>query len=310
MTTNDSSYPDFYLVGAPKCGTTAFYEFLGQHPQIYLPEKKELLAFGSDLSYPSSLSEREFLAHFAGRGHELRAGTAHTAYMQSTRAAAEIKAKRPDADIIAMLRNPVEMVYSWHSELVYQTIEDIPEFEMALDAEDARRRGERIPRGARNSYVESLYYTRVAAFSGQIQRYFETFGRSHVHVIIHDDLLAEPDAVYRDTLHFLGVDASFAPDFVTVNANKVIRNRRLQRLYFATDTPGHAFLRNVIPKSLRQRLLAANIEKAKREKMPPHVRQRLERLFRPEIARLSELLERDLSRWAPQIGHRSESPPA
>src|SRR5439155_20517864 len=50
-------FPDFYLVGTPKCGTTAFYGFLAQHPQIFLPETKQLLFFGSDLSYPSRLSD-------------------------------------------------------------------------------------------------------------------------------------------------------------------------------------------------------------------------------------------------------------
>ena len=139
-------YPDFYLVGAPKCGTTALYDFLSQHPQIFLPRTKELLHFASDLSYPTRLSEDEFLAHFADRQGEQRAGTAHTAYLQSKRAAREIKSKRPDADIIIMLRNPVDMLHSWHSELLYETIEDIEDFEAALDAEPARRRGERIPR--------------------------------------------------------------------------------------------------------------------------------------------------------------------
>jgi hypothetical protein len=295
----NAQYPDFYLVGAPKCGTTAFYDFLRQHPQIYLPAKKELLAFGSDLSYPTSLSEREFLAHFAARRSELRVGTAHTAYMQSTRAAAEIKAKRPDAHIIVMLRNPVEMIYSWHSELLYQTIEDISDFEAALDAEDERRRGERVPRAARNSYVESLYYSQVGAFADQLERYFDVFGRDHVHVIIHDDLVADQQHTYRVALDFLGVDSSFQPDFAIVNANKVIRNRNLQRLYFATGAPGHALIRRVIPKRVRQRLLAANIVEGKREVMAPRVRRRLEDLFRPDVARLSALLDRDLSNWTP-----------
>ena len=194
---NTRQYPDFYLVGAPKCGTTAYYEFLRQHPEIFLPRTKELLRFGSDLSYPTRLSESDFLAHFSDRRDEQRVGTAHTAYLQSTRAAEEIKVHRPDADIVVMLRNPVDMVPSWHSELLYETIEDIEDLESALDAEEARRRGEQIPRSAGNSYVESLYYSEVAAFSEQVKRYFDVFGRSRVHVIIHDDLRADPAATYR-----------------------------------------------------------------------------------------------------------------
>ena len=297
------SYPDFYLVGAPKCGTTAFYDFLRQHPELFLPVKKELLTFGSDLSYPTFLSETQFLNHFSQRRRELRAGTSHTAYLQSTRAAQEIKAKRPDARIIAMLRDPVEMLYSWHSELLYQTIEDIPDFETALDAEGDRIAGKRIPSNARNSYAESLHYTRVAAFATQLERYFDIFGRERVHVIIHDDLLTQPADVYRETLRFLGVDPAFTPDFATRNANKVIRSQRLQRLYFATASPGHRVVRNLVPRGIRERLLAGNMREAKRSPMPPHVRRRLEDVLRPEITRLSVLLDRDFSAWAPSTAH-------
>ena len=284
-------------MGAPKCGTTALYEFLGQHPQIFLPNKKELLMFGSDLSYPTRLSDEEFLAHFADRRGERRVGSAHTAYLQSTRAAREIKARRPDADIIVMLRNPVEMLYSWHSELVYETIEDIQDFEAALDAETDRRRGGRVPRSARNSYVESLYYTDVAAFSDQVTRYFDVFGRSHVHVIIHDDLRANPEAEYRKTLDFLHVDATFVPEFAVHNANKVVRSRVLQRLYFGTWAPGHRTIRSLLPARVRQKLLAMNARSEPRPEIPPRVRQRLQRQFDDEVARLSALLDRDLSGW-------------
>ena len=290
-------YPDFYLVGAPKCGTTALYDFLGQHPQIFLPRTKELLHFASDLSYPTRLSENEFLAHFSDRQGEQRAGTAHTAYLQSRRAASEIKSKRPDADIIIMLRNPVDMLHSWHSELLYETIEDIEDFESALDAEPARRRGERIPRSARNSYVESLYYTDVAAFGEQVQRYLDTFGRSHVHVILQDELSADPGATYRATVEFLRVDSSHVPQFGKLNVNKAVRSRMLQKLYFATAAPGHRAVRRLVPAPVRRRLLAMNARATPRPEMPSHVRRRLERVFRDDVARLGDLLGRDLSGW-------------
>ena len=289
--------PDFYLVGAPKCGTSALYEFLRQHPDIYLPEEKELIVYGSDLSYRTRLSEQELLAHYAGRRDERRAGTSHTAYMQSRTAADEIKRARPDADILIMLRNPVEMVHSWHSELLYETIEDIDDFEAALDAEPDRRRGERIPRSARNNYVESLYYTDVAAFAGQVQRYLDAFGREHVHVILHDDFRADPAATYRATLDFLGVDPGHSPEFAEINVNKVVRHQRLQRLFFATDAPGHRAVKRLLPRPVRRRMLAMNAQAAPRPAMAAHVRRRLEDELRDDVARLGDLLDRDLSGW-------------
>src|SRR5579864_2296553 len=211
-------FPDFYLVGAPKCGTTALYDFLRQHPEIFLPSTKELLFFGSDLSYPTRLSEKDFLAHYADRRGERRVGASHTAYLQSVRAAEEIRARRSDADILVMVRNPLEMLPSWHSELLLETIEDIEDLEGALDAENDRRQGLRLNRAARNSYVEALYYSEVAAFSYQVERYLDVFSAAHVHVILHDDLRRDPEGTYRAALAFLGVDDTFTPMFAVLNA--------------------------------------------------------------------------------------------
>ncbi len=294
---NPPEFPDFYLVGAPKCGTTALYDFLRQHPEIFLPQAKELLFFASDLSYPTWLSEEEFLTNFSGRRDERRIGTAHTAYLQSTRAATEIKARRPDADIIIMLRSPVEMLHSWHSELLYETIEDIEDFEAALEAEPDRRRGRRIPRNALNSYVESLFYSEVAAFCEQVKRYLKAFGRAHVWVILHDDLRADPAGTYRSTLEFLSVDPTYEPEFAVLNANKTVRSRPLQKLYFGSAAPGHRVVRRLIPRGVRQRLLTMNARPGPRSPMPPHVERRLELLFRDDVARLGELIDRDLSGW-------------
>ena len=142
-----------------------------------------------------------------------------------------------------MLRNPVEMLPSWHSELLYETIEDIEDFEAALDAEAERRRGLRIPSHARQSYVESLYYTDVASYAEQVERYLDAFGSANVHVILHEDLRADPRATYRSTLEFLDVDPEYEPELAVINPNKVVRSRTLQQLLYATGTRWHASIR-------------------------------------------------------------------
>jgi hypothetical protein len=292
---------DFFLVGAPKCGTTALYAFLAQHPDVFLPEEKELIFFGSDLSYRTRLSEDAYLRHFAPWSGERRVGTSHTAYMQSRKAAGEIHERVPEADIIVMLRDPVSMVPSWHSELLYETVEEISDLEGALDAEPARRRGERIPRSALNSYVESLFYSDVAAYSAQVARYLDTFGAARVHVILHEDLVRSPERVVADVTSCLGLPP-FQPVLATHNANKKVRSRVVQRAFFATDFPGHAAVRRLLPRGLRRRLLAANAVVAPRESISPTARRRLEAMFRDDVERLAALLDRDLSHWRPRIG--------
>jgi hypothetical protein len=296
---SEPTRPDFFLVGAPKCGTSALYDYLRQHPQLFLPATKELLRFGSDLSYPTRLSEAAFAAHFQGRTGELRAGTAHTAYLQSRLAASEIEQYQPDADILIMLRDPVEMLHSWHSELLYETIEDIEDFGDALAAEADRRADRRIPRSARNSYVESLFYSDVAAFAAQVERFIETFGADHVHVALLDDLRAQPEVTYREALEFLRVDPTHAPKFSVVNPNKAVRSRRLQRIFFSTATPGHATVKRLMPRRLRRALLERNVRETSRSPMSPELERRLRTQFAPAFPRLGRLINRDLSAWMP-----------
>lgn len=293
----DFRFPDFYLVGAPKCGTTTLYDTLRQHPQLQMPATKELLYFGSDLSFGNRPSAEEYLAQFAGLDRVGRVGTAHTAYLQSRRAPEEIHAVRPDARIIVMLRNPVEMLPSWHSELLYEAIEDLPDFEDALAAEPDRRRGFRLPKHAGNGYVEALYYRDVADFSAQVARYFDVFGREQVHVVLFDDLRTDPGGVARAVFEFLDVDPDFVPELTVSNANKALRSRKLQELFFHTEGSVRRAGRIVLPRSVRRRLVEMNTRTTPRAELSPEVRTRLEEEFRGEVARLSRLLDRDLGRW-------------
>ncbi len=104
--------PDFFIVGHPKCGTTALYEMLRSHPQIFMPELKEPWFFAHDMrplwqpprqaATPTSLPE--YLALFAAAGSDQRAGEASSTYLLSADAAAHIAELLPDARIIAILR--------------------------------------------------------------------------------------------------------------------------------------------------------------------------------------------------------------
>ena len=273
------------------------YEFLRRHPQIFLPKTKELIYFGTDLSYPTRLSREGFLRYFLDRRDEKRIGSAHTAYMQSELAAEEIRRVRPDADIIIMLRNPIDMLHSWHSELLYEAIEDIADFEAALDAEADRRRGNRIPKNAANSYVESLFYTEVASYSDQVGRYLDAFGPHHVRVIIYDDFSRDPGSEYRATLEFLGVEPKFRPEFEVINANRTARSRSLQQVFFHTSGAPRKMARRFVPATIRHGLVALNTRHTQRPEITPTLRHKLNDLFCSEVARLSELLDRDLSHW-------------
>ena len=301
MTTGEPRVPDFYIVGAPKAGTTAMYEYLRTHPDLYLPERKELRYFGSDLDIRDRqpLSEKQYLAYFAHASADARIGTAYVWYLYSRLAADEIAQFSPDARIIAMLRNPVDMLPALHGEHLTNGNEDITDFTAALDAEPERRAGRRIPPHAH--LPQGLWYTDVPRYTEQLERYFAVFGRDRVRVILFDDFVADTAATFRATLEFLGVRTEFGPaSFEPVNASRRIRSERFRHFLARPPKLPRLIIRTFVPGRIRraayERAKRMNVEASARQPIPPVTADRLRTAFGPEIARLSTLLDRDLEK--------------
>ena len=244
--------PNLFIVGAPKCGTTALYHYLRQHPDIYLAPK-EIHYFGSDLTFrvnKRSLTVDQYLECFRGASNERILGDASVWYLYSKQAAKEIKHFSPDARIIIMLRNPSDMLYSNYSQNRWNGDEDIKSFQMALDAESDRKQGKRLPISTAPGPIETLYYTDTARFTEQVQRYLLEFGEDHVHIILYDEFAKDTEAVYRSVLKFLGVDKSFRVKISVVNSNKVIASELLWKL-MKTPPPGCATCGEMLYQPLR-----------------------------------------------------------
>ncbi|MGD8229295.1 MAG: sulfotransferase domain-containing protein [Desulfobacteraceae bacterium] len=305
--------PDFFIVGAPKCGTTAMTAYLRQHNEIFIPNVKELHFFGADLTFRQLLNrapdwfqmtEEKYLSYFAAAGDEKRLGEASAGYLYSESAASEIKNFSPDADIIIMLRNPVEMLYSWHSQSLYVCNEDIESFEEAFNAQEDRKHGMRIPDTA--FWVEGLCYSEMAKFAKHVKRYIDIFGLQKVHVIAFDDFKENTGNVYQETLRFLGVYVEFRPDFRIINPNKVLRSQGLQKILVKPPSIfqplGKAVSRNKMLRAFIVKWLTRlNTRYETRPLLNPEFRRRLQSQFAPEIEKLSRLLNRDFSRWTKEV---------
>jgi hypothetical protein len=291
--------PDFFIVGAFKSGSTALYDQLRQHPQIFMPFHKEPLYFGDDLTRRyGRMTLDDYLRLFKGAKPGQRVGEASTWYLYSTSAAREIKEFSPDAQILVVLRNPVDVMYAQHNQLIFNVIEDIPDFAEALAAEPDRREGRRMPPGPIN--VENLFYRHSVHFTEQLERYFEVFGRDRVHVMLTDDMQRDGAAVVRGALEFLGVDPSLAAPPPRSNENRRVRSPWLQRLIFAPKLllPLAPFLRRFpLVRAVRTKMLDINSEAKPRPPMDPALRAQLIDEFTPEIERLGGLIGRDLSAW-------------
>jgi hypothetical protein len=257
--------------------------------------------FGADLDARyRRMSADEYLRLFADARPGQRVGEASPWYLYSASAAREIEAFSPGAQAIVMLRNPVDVMYAQHSQLLFNQRENLADFGEALAAEADRRAGRRIPPGALRR--EALFYRHSVRFAEQLQRYFEVFGRERVHVIVHDDLVADAAGVVRDTFAFLGVDPEVAVDLEIRNPNRRARSGVLQRLIFRPPGP----LRRVVPllrrfplvHRLRDAVITANSRSERRAPMDDGLRRKLTAELAPEVQELGRLIGRDLSAWS------------
>ncbi|MBF0274562.1 MAG: sulfotransferase [Nitrospinae bacterium] len=295
--------PNFFIVGAPKCGTTALNDYLKQHPNIFIPHKKELHYFGTDLDFKYkhfSRNRAQYLANFSLAKDEKMLGEASVWYLFSKLAAKEIKDFNPSSKIIVMLRNPVDMLYSQHSQFFFDGNEDIINFEEALEAEEERKKGNKIPKTV--GLIEGLFYRETIRYAEQVKRYFELFGRENVHIIIFDDFRNDTAAVYKKTLDFLGVDNSFKAELKVINKYKKIKDVGLHNTLLNLPTIPRKIAQAVIPSKIRRNWLNSvkenNTVYGKPDPMSPDLRKKLMHEFKEEVEKLSGILDRDLSGWS------------
>jgi hypothetical protein len=293
--------PDFFLVGAPKCGTTAMCDYLDQHPDIFISTVKEPNYFGKDLIGPKAVNNIEdYLNLFQQAGSRL-CGEGSVWSLFSKTAAKEIYDFNCNAKIIIMLRNPVDVIYSLHNQMVFDGYhEDIEDFKLALAAESDRKKGLRIPKTC--TRPQALIYTDVVKFTEQVQRYINIFSKENINVIVYDDFKNKTFQIYHDTLNFLGVNPDFEPDIKVINASKRVKSKTLQKFLVAQPPVVQFFSRSILPKPLRPTirtlLKSFNTRYQPSPPMDAELRRCLQTKFAPEVQQLSSLLGRDLTYWS------------
>ncbi len=297
--------PNFFIVGAPKCGTTALSEYLREHPQVFVSQPKEPHYFCADFDYyyaPGQRRLEHYLRLFDGAGEGDRAvGEASVWYLYSTEAGPAIREFDPGARVVAMVRNPLEMVPSLHSQMHYMLDEDVADLEEAWRLQDDRAEGCCVPDSCR--VPEFLLYGPAASLGAQITRLYQSIPPEQVLVIPIDDLREDAGAVYRRVLRFLDVPDDGRTSFPAVNQNKAHRARAVARLTQRPPRPlvqavgGVKRVIGVERLGALDRVRARNRVVRGRGSIDPAFRSELAAYFRDDVARLEELLGRDLSAW-------------
>jgi hypothetical protein len=296
--------PNFFIVGAPKCGTTALYEYLRPHPNIFMPAVKELHFFATDLgAYREVQTLEEYTSLFADSTEQhLRVGEASVYYLRSAVALANIQAYNPQAKIIAMFRNPVDMVYSLHSQLLYWSLESEPDFESAWRLQQRRARGLDLPDRIPSPLL--VQYAEIGRFGSQAQRLLSLFPKEQVKLILYDDFTASAQKVYDEVIEFLEVPHDKRTWFPRVNENKRARMVWLRDFYRKPPRLLHRAFRGLKQMAgadgivaVKKKIVELNTVKERRAPLSPAFRAELVAAYRDEVALLSGIMNRDLSHW-------------
>jgi hypothetical protein len=293
--------PNFLVIGAAKCGTTALHRYLKQHPEIFMSTPKELRFFPfedqpPDFRGPGDMEDmattvktlEDYQACFAEGAHFRARGEASPLYMYYPRSSERIRHYIPDVKLIVILRHPADRAYSQYLMKLRDGIERLG-FAEALDAEEQR---------VSDGWSHHWHYTRRGFYASQLRPYLHLFKREQLKIYLYEDYLADQVGFMQDIFRFLNVDDSFVPDMsVRHNESKLPRSRSLQ-VFLTEPRAAKNLFKTFIParwsRRMGDRLRRQNLTKPP---LPPELRRRLTDVYREDIKELQEMLGRDLSHW-------------
>jgi hypothetical protein len=304
--------PTFLIGGAPKAGTTALWALLDAHPQVFMSRKKEprfltrnlnepapgvrMIGPDRDVTYDRGLAWYQSL--FAGSEGALARGEASPQYIGAQDGPELMERHVPGVRVVFALRQPVDRAYSQYWQHWKKGWRMAP-FARLLDDEPSLR-----------------YLDYMSRYAQHVERYRQALGPDRVHLVLFDDLRAQPERVYRELCRFIGVDDTFQPPSFGDSYNEFAtpRLRWLQRGLMWTYFGRY---RRLVPRAMRPRLrrLRRRIVNLNRNRTPyrpldPALRARLTDRYDEDIAYV-ERLTRPLPEWRSPVvtpaGTTSES---
>lgn len=299
--------PNFFVVGAIRCGTSSMRTYLDGHPQIFMA-KNEPRFFSTDLraNWAPNPTEREYHEMFRSASERhIAVGDSSPIYLFSKAAVPNILNFSPNAKFVVMLRRPVDMVRSLHQRLLFDGLETEPDFEKAWRLQAPRSHGRQVPGNAFEPRM--LQYGEVGALGTQLERMLRVVRRERVHLVFYDELKAQTAQTYEKVLSFVGVRPDSRQTFPVVNPNTGRRHQWLQTLLVLAGRVKIAG-RIKINAGIATRLDEFNRVPLQRQPLRQEFREELDSFFRSEIELLAAVSGRDLSHWTRSSGIAPSGP--
>jgi hypothetical protein len=288
------AFPNFFIVGAAKAGTTSLYHYLSQHPEVFMSPVKEPHYFSQVRPDPelrfvyahkSARDEAAYRRLFRRARQARMIGEASTSYLWEAQTPARIKASVPAAKIIIILREPVARAHSHYLNDVREGVERRP-FLQALQEDYAQ---------PRKGWGISHLYLELGLYAEQVRRYLAAFAEKNVLVLFFEEFSADTQSALRQAWDFLGLAAP--PDCsqeqqAAQNAYAAPRSAISQAIL---GTPALRAMGRLLPKPLRElgrdRLL---LRRGKKPALEPAARDFLRDIYAPDRTRLAEMMKRRL----------------
>lgn len=305
--------PNFFILGAPKAGTTALAQYIGEHEDAFVSTPKEPFYLCDDFPHlreqHALRDDDDYLALFDGGAGCTAVGEASTNYLRSRVAVERALEFDGESKFICLLRDPADLAHAFHGEQVYARNEVVGDFEAAWRLQEERRAGQNIPPSCRAP--EFLQYASVARIGTQLERAIRQVPDGQLLILFQADLASDTQAVYSETCEFLGLTPDGRTDFPRANSSHAHRSELLANLVLSPPAPLVGPVNRVRQYFRLQRPWL--IERIKdwqkmsqgREAISPEFRQELVEFFAEEVLLVEKLTGRSPATWtrSENLGH-------
>jgi hypothetical protein len=271
-------WPNLFVVGAPKAGTTALWRYLGEHPDIFMSPLKEPRYFVRNPRFPSVDDEETYLDLFAGARDERYRGEASASYLMAEHAPEAIRRASPEARIVISLRDPVDQAHAAHLNAVNNGFEKRSFLE---GVRDGLVRTDPSQQGYLWDYPAAL------------RRYIDSFG-DRVIVLFFEELAADTRAAVRGLLVSLDLDPTFADRLDPTPHNPFVTARGRILRAFLTSQRARRAVRAVVPYRFRDSIYSRLVRAAPKPEPEPEAVRLLTCFYADQVMALPAMLGRPL----------------